>query len=94
MANWQFAPSGPDPTSPILLDNKALKKVNLYREDYRRPERSDRAKAFLPAIMSTSGRIQGELLRLLFIISHRAHKHYTLLQVQQDALVFFLYLAL
>ena len=36
-----------DPTSPILLDNKALRKVNLYREDYRRPGRSDRAKAFL-----------------------------------------------
>ena len=61
----------PDPTLPILLDNKALKKVNLYREDYRRPGRSDRPKAFLPAIMSTSGRIQGELLRLLFIVLHR-----------------------
>ena len=57
-----------DPTLPILLDNKALRKVNLYREDYRRPGRSDRAKAFLPAVMSTSGRIQGELLRLLFTI--------------------------
>ena len=61
----------PDPSSPAPLDSKAKQKVLAYRDDYRRPDRSDRPKAFLPAIMATSGRIQGELLRLLFIISHR-----------------------
>ena len=53
-----------------------MKKVETYRDDYRRPGRSDRSKAFLLAIMSTSGRIQGELLRLLFIISHRQVQEY------------------
>ena len=65
-----------DPSSPILLDSKAHKKVNKYRDDYSRPGRPDRPKAFLPAIMSTSGRIQGELLRLLFILSHRQAQAY------------------
>ena len=58
------------------LDSKAKQKVLAYRDDYRRPDRSDRPKAFLPAIMATRGRIQGELLRLLFIISHRQAEDY------------------
>ena len=66
----------PDPSSPALLDSKAKQKVLAYRDDYRRPDRSDRPKAFLPAIMATSGRIQGELLRLLYIISHRQAQDY------------------
>lgn len=39
--------------------SKATKKVNKYRNDNKPPDRSDRPKAFLPAIMSTSGCIQG-----------------------------------
>ena len=66
----------PDPSSPALLDSKAKQKVLAYRDDYRRPDRSDRPKAFLPAIITTSGRIQGELLRLLYIISHRQAQDY------------------
>ena len=66
----------PDPSSPAPLDSKAKQKVLAYRDDYRRPDRSDRPKAFLPAIMATSGRIQGELLRLLYIISHRRAQDY------------------
>ena len=66
----------PDPSSPALLDSKAKQKVLAYRDDYRRSDRSDRPKAFLPAIMATSGCIQGELLRLLYIISHRQDQDY------------------
>ena len=42
--------------------------MRKYREAYAAP---DRLLAFLPAIMSTSGRIHGEFLRLLYILSHR-----------------------
>ena len=66
----------PDHFSPALLDNKAQEKVDAYRQDYRRPNRSDRPWAFIPAIMSTVGRIQGELLRLLFNISHLQAQEY------------------
>ena len=51
-----------------LLNNAADAKVRKYREAYAAP---DRFLAFLPAIMSTSGRIHGEFLRLLHILSHR-----------------------
>ena len=52
----------------MLLNNAADAKVRKYREAYAAP---DRLLAFLPAIMSTSGRIHGEFLRLLYILSHR-----------------------
>ena len=55
-------------TPDMLLNNAADVKVRRYREAYAAP---DRLLAFLPAIMSTSGRIHGEFLRLLHILSHR-----------------------
>ena len=52
----------------MLLNNAADVKVRKYREAY---VALDRLLAFLPAIMSTSGRILGEFLRLLHILSYR-----------------------
>jgi hypothetical protein len=46
----------------MLLNNATEAKVRKYREAYAAP---DRLLAFLLAIMSTSGRIHGEFLRLL-----------------------------
>ena len=53
-----------------LLETTARTKVARYREGYanRRGGTSD---AFLPCVMSTSGRIHGEFLRLLYILAHR-----------------------
>jgi len=62
--NGQLRFDDPD----MLLNNAADAKVRKYREAYAAP---DRLLAFLPAIMSTSGRIHGEFLRLLHILSHR-----------------------
>jgi len=62
--NGQLRYDDPD----MLLNNAADAKVRKYREAYAAP---DRLLAFLPAIMSTSGRIHGEFLRLLHILSHR-----------------------
>ena len=62
--NGQLRHADPD----TLLNNAADGKVRKYREAYAAP---DRLLAFLPAIMSTSGRIHGEFLRLLHILSHR-----------------------
>jgi hypothetical protein len=42
--------------------------VQEYREDY---SASDVNKAFLPALVSTCGRIHGKFLRLLYILAHR-----------------------
>ena len=52
----------------LLLNNAASAKVQKYCEDY---SASDVNKAFLPALLSTSGRIHGEFLRLLVILAHR-----------------------
>ena len=52
----------------LLLHHAANAKVQKYREDY---STSDVNKAFIPAILSTSGRIHGEFLRLLYILAHR-----------------------
>jgi len=60
--NGQLRHADPD----TLLNNAAEVKVRKYREAYAAP---DRRLAFLPAIMSTSGRIHGEFLRLLHILS-------------------------
>ena len=62
--NGQLCYADPD----MLLNNAADVKVRRYHETYAAP---DRLLAFLPAIMSTSGRIHGEFLRLLHILSHR-----------------------
>ena len=63
--NGQLRYADPD----MLLNTAAEDKVRKYREAYAAP---DRLLAFLPAaIMSTSGRIHGEFLHLLYILSHR-----------------------
>jgi hypothetical protein len=56
----------------MLTGHAAQQRCNAevwkYREAYAAPERHV---AFLPAIMFTSGRIHGEFLHLLHILSHR-----------------------
>jgi hypothetical protein len=46
-----------------ILESAAADKIRNYRDTYRR----NRHVAFLPACMSTSGRIHGELLCLIHI---------------------------
>ena len=53
---------GPGMTSDLELSQRAQKKVDKYRGGYEAPSLRH---AFMPAIVSTSGRIHGELLRLL-----------------------------
>lgn len=48
------------------LNLRARKKVAKYRDGYLAP---DRRRAFLPAVVSTSGRIHGEPLRVLYILA-------------------------
>jgi hypothetical protein len=50
-----------------LLDCAAADKIRHYRAPYRQ----NRHVAFLPACMTTSGRIHGEFLRLLYFISNK-----------------------
>ena len=50
-----------------LLDQAAADKTRNYREPYAR----NRSLAFLPACMSTSGRIHSEFLRLLYFLADR-----------------------
>ena len=61
--NGQLRYADPD----VLLNSVANAEVREYREENAAP---DRLLAFLQAIMSTSGRVQGEFLRLLHIRSH------------------------
>jgi hypothetical protein len=56
-------PDNPDK----LLDSAAADKIHHYRAPYRQ----NRHVAFLPACMTTSGRIHGEFLRLLYFISNK-----------------------
>jgi len=52
----------------VLIDQAATKvQGNAYRLDYFH----NHNKAFLPLIMSTSGRLHGEFVRLLYLLSHR-----------------------
>ncbi len=50
-----------------ILEGAAAEKIRNYRSPYRR----NRQVAFLPACMTTSGRIHGELLRLLFFLANK-----------------------
>ena len=52
-----------------LLEIEARKKKERYRDGY--TSRHCTTYAFLPCAMSTSGRIGGEFLRLLYILAHR-----------------------
>jgi hypothetical protein len=56
-------PDNPDK----LLDSAAADKIRHYRSPYRQ----NRHVAFLPACMTTSGRIHGEFLRLLYFMSNK-----------------------
>jgi hypothetical protein len=55
------------------LDAAVKRKLDSYHRDY-----NERNFFFLPAIMSTAGRISGDFLRLLYILSDRqAHTYFT-----------------
>jgi hypothetical protein len=56
-------PDNPDK----LLDSAAADKIRYYRAPYRQ----NRHVAFLPACMTTSGRIHGEFLQLLYFMSNK-----------------------
>ena len=57
----------------LALSQRAQAKVDKYREGYAAPGLRH---AFLPAIVSTSGRIHGELLRLLFDLADKKTSNY------------------
>ena len=57
-----------------LLENEARKKVERYRDGY--ANRNGTTYAFLPCAMTSSGRIHGEFLRLLYILAHRRTTKY------------------
>ena len=61
-------PDNPD----HILESTAADKIRNYRDTYQR----NRQVAFLPACMSTSGRIHGEFLRLLFFLSNKQADDY------------------
>jgi hypothetical protein len=54
-----------DLDAPLRL--AALRKIDGYRQQYA----DNHNISFLPAIMSTSTRVHGEFLRLLFLQAHR-----------------------
>ena len=55
-----------------ILEQAAAEKIRHYRNPYR----NNRAVAFLPVCMSTSGRIHAEFLRLLFFIANKQASDY------------------
>jgi hypothetical protein len=61
-------PDNPD----RILEGDAANKIRNYRDAYA----VNRQVAFLPACMSTSGRIHGEFLRLLFFLSNKQADDY------------------
>ena len=63
--------SHPD-TPDAPLNEAAKRKVNKYRNTYI----NNHSISFLPAITSTSSRIHGEFLRLLFLQAHRETENY------------------
>ena len=67
----------------VPLRLAAQRKVNSYRQQYA----DNQNISFLPAIMTTSSRMHGEFLRLLFLQAHRettAHLIATGLPSQQN----------
>ena len=52
-----------------LLNDVAADKIRKYRADYN--NRPPSAVSFIPAITSTSGRLQSEFVRILFLQAHR-----------------------
>ena len=55
-----------------ILEQAAAEKIRHYRNPYR----NNRAVAFLPVCMSTSGRIHAEFLRLLYFIANKQASDY------------------
>jgi hypothetical protein len=53
------------------LDAAVVEKLGHYQHDY-----NERHFFFLPAVMPTSGRLSGDFLRLLYILSHRQTANY------------------
>ena len=51
-----------------MLTQRAQEKVDKYREGYAAPGMRH---AFLPTVVSTSGRVHGGLFRLLFLLADR-----------------------
>jgi hypothetical protein len=68
--NGQLRDHGPN----WLLEDEARKKVEHYRDWY--ANRHDTTYVFLPCAMTTSGRIHGEFLRLLYILDHHRTQRY------------------
>ena len=57
-----------------VLSHRAQEKIDKYRAGY---AAQDVRKAFLPAVVSTSGRIHGDLLRLLYLLAdNKTKRHY------------------
>ena len=56
-----------------MLSHRAQEKIDKYRAGY---AALDVRKAFLPAVVSTSGRIHGDLLRLLYLLADNKTKCY------------------
>ena len=54
-----------------MLSHRAQEKIDKYRAVY---AATDVRKAFLPAVVSTSGRIHGDLLRLLYLLADNKTK--------------------
>ena len=64
----------PTPDLDAPLHVAARKKINTYRDQYA----NNRNITFMPAITSTSSRMHGEFLRLLFLQAHReTTSHFT-----------------
>ena len=56
-----------------VLSHRAQEKINKYRAGY---AALDVRRAFLPAVVSTSGRIHGDLLRLLYLLADNKTKRH------------------
>ena len=56
-----------------VLSHRAREKIDKYRAGY---AALDVRKAFLPAVVSTSGRIHGDLLRLLYLLADNKTKRH------------------
>ena len=74
-----------------LLNQAAADKIRSYREPYSR----NRSLAFLPACMSTSGRIHSEFLRLLYFLADKqASDYFTALGYEPHKAVSYTHLTL
>ena len=57
----------------LVLSHRAQEKIDKYRAGY---AAQDMRRAFLPAVVSTSGRIHGDLLRLLYLLADNKTKRH------------------